>query len=664
MWPGERISIFLNSPQLASAVWARRLPVWGEQTIRFQLAPPPDSDFDLILYRETESGFLIEGTSINVGNGAIETLEKRLPGPAHYVIVVRRVRGGGFASLSSERVIEGLTRWPLQLASTIRHAPALYDLDDDGNLEIIAVNNLPVDPSAHTYFVFRSNGTPYGVFPRTHFGLSERPGAVYTPAIGDFGSGLVFVSGTAFGDVIAMGATGTLQFDRSLSGNEPTSVAAFAKTGVGGRVVIGTNLSVEILDGSGVSVQSWSLPGGVSRAPLIGDLDGDGERDVVVVEDGVGVHARRLDGSVLPGWPIPFAATSKLSDPVGLGSGSGRLESVAFVESFVAGGSRMHLRDVSGVSRPGFPVDFSEEVGATAQALGGLIATRLEHTGPTFLVAPALQLNPSGPILQRVHVFGQSGGESIWPSERVCDAAFADGAFIVNRLNFSEPRAADISHHAGVEILWSAQFAWQELELTDRRRYGSMQSLRTATDAGFELRLQMDYQDGRRLNVGPSSPPATVGDLEGDGKSDVILARGEWLHLQSGRVATMPTEYWGVARNDAERTGCYRCGIEIPVAIVDPPARGLPRLSVYPNPSNPQTLIELDIPAAGAVRFRVVDVRGRVVRSWRREQSGPGVVRESFDGRDEGGKPLASGVYFLRVEVAGQILNQRLTILR
>jgi hypothetical protein len=664
MWPGERTSIFLHSPQVSAAVWARRLPVWGEQTIRFELAPPPDSDFDLILYRETESGFKIEGTSINVGNGVIESLEKRFPGPAHYVIVVRRVRGGGFASLSTERVIEGLTRWPLQLASTIRHAPALYDLDNDGKLEIIAINNLPVDPSAHTYFVFRSNGTPYGVFPRTHFGLSQRPGAVYTPAVGDFGAGTVFVSGTAFGDVLAMSSTGTLKFDRSLSGNEPTSMAAFAKTGAAGRVVIGTILGVEILDASGASVQSWSMPGGVSRAPLLGDLDGDGQRDVVVVENGVGIHARRLDGSALAGWPVLFSATSRLSDPVGLGSGGGRLESVAFVESFVAGGSRMHLRDDSGASRPGFPVDFSEDVGATAEALGGLIATRLEHGGPNFLVAPALQLNPGGPILQGVHAFDLNGGERRWPAERLCDAAFADGTFIVNRLNFSAPRAADISHHSGAEILWSAQFAWQELELTERHRYGSVQSLRTATDAGFELRLQMDYQDGRRQNTGPSSPPATIGDLNGTGKSDVVLARNEWLHLQSGRVATVPGEYWGVVRNDPERTGCYRCGIEIPVAVVDPPSRGSAQLRVYPNPSNPLTLIELDIPVGGALRFRVVDARGRLVRSWRRQQTAPGVYRESFDGRDAEGNPLASGVYYLRVDVADQTLNETLTILR
>lgn len=74
-----------------------------------------------------------------------------------------------------------------------------------------------------------------------------------------------------------------------------------------------------------------------------------------------------------------------------------------------------------------------------------------------------------------------------------------------------------------------------------------------------------------------------------------------------------------------------------------------PRVNVYPNPFNPQTEIAWEITNAGPLNIDVYDARGLLVRRLHH-----GMVTETrgvqlFDGRDESGGRLASGMYLIRV---------------
>jgi hypothetical protein len=69
----------------------------------------------------------------------------------------------------------------------------------------------------------------------------------------------------------------------------------------------------------------------------------------------------------------------------------------------------------------------------------------------------------------------------------------------------------------------------------------------------------------------------------------------------------------------------------------------------YPNPFNPSTIIELSLPQAGPVQVEVFNILGRRVRTMVDGSLSVGVHRFEFDGRDDEGSPLATGVYFYRV---------------
>jgi len=71
---------------------------------------------------------------------------------------------------------------------------------------------------------------------------------------------------------------------------------------------------------------------------------------------------------------------------------------------------------------------------------------------------------------------------------------------------------------------------------------------------------------------------------------------------------------------------------------------------IVPNPFNPSTRIEFDLPTAGLVQLAVFDLRGRLVRELVSGSREAGHHAVTWDGRDEGGREAASGVYFARLK--------------
>ena len=84
-----------------------------------------------------------------------------------------------------------------------------------------------------------------------------------------------------------------------------------------------------------------------------------------------------------------------------------------------------------------------------------------------------------------------------------------------------------------------------------------------------------------------------------------------------------------------------------------------------PNPFNPTTRIAFNVPDnAGHVTLTVYDVSGRVVKHLVDEPLTAGPHTVSWNGRDDGGKDLASGVYFARLHASGESLFRKMTLLK
>jgi hypothetical protein len=86
--------------------------------------------------------------------------------------------------------------------------------------------------------------------------------------------------------------------------------------------------------------------------------------------------------------------------------------------------------------------------------------------------------------------------------------------------------------------------------------------------------------------------------------------------------------------------------------------------ALAPNPFRAATVARLALPRGGALRVRVWDARGRLVRSLVDERADPGFRSVEWDGRDGRGRPVASGVYFLRVEAEAGSVTRTITRVR
>jgi parallel beta-helix repeat protein len=71
----------------------------------------------------------------------------------------------------------------------------------------------------------------------------------------------------------------------------------------------------------------------------------------------------------------------------------------------------------------------------------------------------------------------------------------------------------------------------------------------------------------------------------------------------------------------------------------------------YPNPFNPSTTIKYQLPEAGTVRIAIYNMLGQQVRTMVSGQQSPGYYALQWNGTDDNGRTLSSGMYIYRMEV-------------
>jgi hypothetical protein len=84
----------------------------------------------------------------------------------------------------------------------------------------------------------------------------------------------------------------------------------------------------------------------------------------------------------------------------------------------------------------------------------------------------------------------------------------------------------------------------------------------------------------------------------------------------------------------------------------------------YPNPFNPVTIINFSIPKEGWATIKVFDILGREVSTLLNGNVTTGVHKVTWDGKDNIGRDVSSGIYFYSIEYNGSKLNRKMLLLR
>lgn len=139
---------------------------------------------------------------------------------------------------------------------------------------------------------------------------------------------------------------------------------------------------------------------------------------------------------------------------------------------------------------------------------------------------------------------------------------------------------------------------------------------------------------------------------------------GPYYYSQT-RVAFDATDTPHVLHRDPATGGLRHATRNWPTAVGDGPQPGsFGIVSVTPNPFNPSTGIIFRLPGRSHVQVAVYDVRGRRVRLLSDRNRGPGHQSEVWDGFDDRGARVASGVYFIRVTTPTRSDARRAVLLK
>jgi hypothetical protein len=125
------------------------------------------------------------------------------------------------------------------------------------------------------------------------------------------------------------------------------------------------------------------------------------------------------------------------------------------------------------------------------------------------------------------------------------------------------------------------------------------------------------------------------------------------------KTAHPGTTYWyrlGAVDSDGEFLSSER--------KVEIPPRETTLYQNYPNPFNPVTTVSYYVPSTSRVSLVIFDVHGKVVRTLVSRVVGFGKHDVTWEGINDRGETVASGVYFYRLSVGKKIITKKLTLVK
>ncbi len=215
-----------------------------------------------------------------------------------------------------------------------------------------------------------------------------------------------------------------------------------------------------------------------------------------------------------------------------------------------------------------------------------------------------------------------------------------------------------LSNGAPREVRFDNSFILQCYVYGDGSRNQFRFSLREVDGQGYPLEVSkwvtLDWY-GWKLVEWDLSDPNSVGTWLGneimDGKSYYVDSF-QLTHDEGGTLSgKIYVDNLRAVKKSAEPVGVHD---QRPTL-----ALSFQLLQNYPNPFNPGTTIPFELSMAGHVTLTVYDLLGRLVATLVDEKLIAGHYEIPFDGRQ-----LASGVYFYRLEFAGEVKHRSMVLVK
>ena len=84
----------------------------------------------------------------------------------------------------------------------------------------------------------------------------------------------------------------------------------------------------------------------------------------------------------------------------------------------------------------------------------------------------------------------------------------------------------------------------------------------------------------------------------------------------------------------------------------------------YPNPFNPQTMINFYLPNNNYIEINIYDIKGKKVRTIYKGKLNSGYQSIKWNGMDDKGVSLSSGIYVLSLNYDNQVISNKMVKLK
>lgn len=257
--------------------------------------------------------------------------------------------------------------------------------------------------------------------------------------------------------------------------------------------------------------------------------------------------------------------------------------------------------------------------------------------------------NPSGPIW----ITTGGGGRSLHPlvAPSAIEAHSYSGHHVVEAFVLGDTLtlAAVTPADSILDVVFIAKTATTAIALADFQAVGVADGVRLRwerTDGGSEGGFHVD----RALNAADSWTRLTPELLQGSSSFEFVDRGAEPGVTYAYRLAMMD----GEGRETVTGSISAARGAPLRFALERP----------RPNPARGTANIPFTLDRAATTRVLIVDVSGRVVRAVASRSLPAGAHAVSWDGRDQGGHRVASGIYFAVVRAGDRELRTRVAFLR
>ena len=161
----------------------------------------------------------------------------------------------------------------------------------------------------------------------------------------------------------------------------------------------------------------------------------------------------------------------------------------------------------------------------------------------------------------------------------------------------------------------------------------------------------------RGFVIGNGATPST--GISGSGKKLYGTAGQAAVGVSTGSGLDLCHGFWCIVGSALVSVGEDPPG-GVGAALPKSLGFGVPK----PNPSRDAAMFAVDLPRDARIDLRVLDIQGRQVRVVESGTRSAGFHAVSWDGRDDAGVNVGSGVYYARLAVEGVVIGTRRIVMR